>query len=166
VQEQIRLLAGITETLAQASGNTNNVYYSLENNTLGEAALVALSEYGEDKVSGIFLSEPAKAASGRRYRKGFNTTNKSKLAACSKFKNLVETGKLKIASKNLISELKVFVASGGSYAAKIGETDDLVMSMLLAVRIATFLREFDPALDQQLKDSTETEVMPLPFIMS
>jgi hypothetical protein len=166
VQEQVRLLAGITETLTQASGNANNVYYSLENNTLGEAALVALSEYGEDKVSGIFLSEPAKAASGRRYRKGFNTTNKSKLAACSKFKNLVETGKLKIASKNLISELKVFVASGGSYAAKIGETDDLVMSMLLAVRIATFLREFDPALDQQLKDSTETEVMPLPFIMS
>ena len=166
VQEQVRLLASITETLAEASGSPNNVYYSLENNTLGEAALVALAEYGEEKISGIFLSEPAKAVSGRRFRKGFNTTHKSKLAACSKFKNLVETGKLKIASKSLISELKVFVASGGSFKAKIGETDDLVMSMLLAVRIATFLREFDPALDQQLKDSTETEVMPLPFIMS
>lgn len=166
VQEQVRLLASITEALAEASGNINNVYYSLENNTLGEAALVALDEFGEENIKGIFISEPGKAGTGRRFRKGFNTTNKNKLAACSKFKNLVETGKLKIASKNLISELKVFVASGGSYAAKIGETDDLVMSMLLAVRIATFLREFDPALDAQLKDSSEPDLLPLPFIMS
>jgi hypothetical protein len=35
----------------------------------------------------------------------------------------------------LISELKTFVALGSSYAAKPGETDDLVMSSLLAVRM-------------------------------
>ena len=58
----------------------------------------------------------------RRYRKGFNTSNKPKLAACNKLKTLVETGKMKIRSSSLISELKTFVAHGVGYAAKPGET--------------------------------------------
>jgi hypothetical protein len=165
VQQQVRILAEITKYLAECTGVDTDVYYSLENNTLGEAALIAIEEYGEQNIKGIFLSEPNKAGSGRRYRKGFTTTNKSKLSACAKFKNLIETRKLQIASKSLISELKTFVASGSGYAAKIGETDDLVMSMLLAVRMATFLREFDPNLDEKLKDSTDDMMMPMPFIM-
>ena len=52
-----------------------------------------------------------------------------------------------------------------SYKAKIGETDDLVMAMLLAVRMAVFLREFDPKLDEKLKDDSEEMLMPMPFIM-
>jgi hypothetical protein len=143
-----------------------DVYYSVENNTLGEAALVSIEEFGEQNIKGVFLSEPSRAGNNRRYRKGFTTTNKSKLSACSKFKNLIETRKLHIASKSLISELKTFVASGSGYAAKIGETDDLVMSMLLAIRMATFLREFDPNLDEHLKDSSEDMLMPMPFIMT
>ena len=140
------------------------MYYIVENNTLGEAALVAIDEYGEENIKGVFLSEPARPGTARRYRKGFNTSNKTKLSACSKFKHLVETRKLHIASKALISELKTFVASGSGYAAKLGETDDLVMSMLLVVRMAVFLREYDPNLDEKLKDGEEM-IMPMPFIM-
>jgi hypothetical protein len=165
VQQQVKILSEITKYLAECTGVDTDVYYSVENNTLGEAALISIEEYGEQNIKGIFLSEPNKAGSGRRYRKGFTTTNKSKLSACAKFKNLIETRKLQIASKSLISELKTFVASGSGYAAKIGETDDLVMSMLLAIRMATFLREFDPNLDEKLKDSTDDMMMPMPFIM-
>ena len=71
-----------------------------------------------------------------------------------------------IASKNLISEFKTFIASGASFQAKIGETDDLVMALLLAVRMATFLREFDANLDEQLKDKSDDFIMPMPFIMA
>jgi len=164
VQQQVRILSEITKYLCEHTLVDTDVYYSVENNTLGEAALVAIDEYGEENIKGIFLSEPGKVGSSRRYRKGFNTSNKSKLSACAKFKNLVETRKLHIASKALISELKTFVASGSGYAAKLGETDDLVMSMLLAVRIAMFLREYDPNLDEKLKDG-EDMIMPMPFIM-
>ena len=164
VQQQIKILSGITKYIAEQIGVDTDVYYSVENNTLGEAALVVIDELGEENIKGIFLSEPKRSGSGR-YRKGFNTTNKTKLSACAKFKNLVETRKLHITSKPLISELKTFVASGTSFAAKIGETDDLVMSMLLAVRMAVFLREFDPNLDEHLKDNTDNMVMPMPFIM-
>lgn len=166
VQQQIKILAEITKTLVETTGANNDVYYSVENNTLGEAALIAISEYGEENIKGIFLSEPKRAGASRLYRKGFTTTNKTKLSACAKFKNLVETRKLHIASKALVSELKTFVAAGSSYAAKIGETDDLVMSMLLAVRMAVFLREFDPSLDEKLKDDSDDLLMPMPFIMA
>lgn len=165
VQQQVKILAEIVKYISETIGSTTNIYYSVENNTLGEAALIAINEYGEENIRGIFLSEPKRPGAVRIYRKGFTTTNKSKLAACSKLKQLIETKKLIITSKSLVSELKTFVSSGLSYAAKIGETDDLVMSMILAIRMATFLREFDAALDAKLKDDRDEFIMPMPFIM-
>ena len=165
VQAQVRLLREITTYIVDAIGNNNDVYYSVENNTLGEAALVAIAETGEENIPGIFLSEPRRPGSSNIYRKGFNNSNKSKLAACAKFKQLIETKKLKVASKNLISEMKTFVAHGASYAAKLGETDDLVMSMLLAVRMLQLLKEFDAGLDKSVRDTLDDFVEPMPFIM-
>jgi len=164
VQRQIVIMQEICKYLAEVAGNTS-VYYSVENNTLGEAALVVISSIGEENIPGTFLSEPRKGATGTRYRKGFTTTHKSKLSACSKFKSLVETGKLIIASKALISELKTFVASGNSFAAKIGEHDDLVMAALLAIRMIQLLQQFDAGLDYELRDSIENFQEPMPFIM-
>jgi len=86
------------------------------------------------------------------------------LAACAKLKSLIETRKMNIASKALISELKTFVASGQSYAAKIGEHDDLVMSTILALRMMQMLQSFDAELDAELRDSSEF-IEPMPFIM-
>lgn len=165
VQQQVRILSEITKGLAEIVNTDTDIYYSVENNTLGEAALVAIDEFGEEKIRGVFLSEPKKIGGGTRHRKGFTTTNKSKLTACSKLKNLIETRKLHVASKGLVSELKTFIAKGNGFAAKEGETDDLVMSMILAVRMATFLREYDPNLDEKLKDSSEEIILPMPFIM-
>ena len=163
VQRQARILQEICSYISDSVGTQNNVYYSVENNTLGEAALVAMAEIGEESFQGIFLSEPRKAGNTNRYRKGFTTTNKSKLAACSKLKSLVETRRMHIASKALISELKSFVASGTSFAAKIGEHDDLVMSTLLAVRMMQTLQNYDPDLDNEIKDASEFQE-PMPFI--
>lgn len=165
IQQQIKLVSDITKLLAETTAPTN-IYYSVENNSIGEAALISIAEIGEENIKGIFLSEPAKAGQTRRFRKGFNTAVRSKLAACAKFKNLLETKRLFVASKNLISELKTFVASGGSYSAKIGETDDLVMSMLLIVRMAQVLQNFDPLLDAKLRDTLDNFELPMPFVMS
>ena len=165
VQRQVVIMKEICGYLADVAGSTN-VYYSVENNTLGEAALICISEIGEENIAGVFLSEPKKmGGGGTRFRKGFNTTNKSKLSACAKFKSLVETRRLVIASKALISELKNFVASGGSYAAKVGEHDDLVMSSLLAIRMIMLLQQFDANTDSELRDTLDTFIEPMPFIM-
>ncbi len=165
VQRQVAILKEITSYLADTIGSSTEVYYSVENNTLGEAALVAIAEIGEENIPGIFLSEPHRAGHSKSYRKGFTTTNKSKLAVCSKFKSLVETKRMTIASKNLISELKNFVAVGTSFKAKIGETDDLVLATLLVVRMIQVLKEFDQRLDNEVRDTLEDFIAPMPFIM-
>jgi hypothetical protein len=70
-----------------------------------------------------------------------------------------------VCSKNLISELKTFVANGGSYAAKPGETDDLVMSLLLVIRMAQLLQTYDANLDTAMRDGVDQIIEPMPFIL-
>jgi len=165
VPGQINVLKEICNYIYEIIGSETDIYYSVENNTIGEAALICINEVGEENIRGAFLSEPARIGNGRRYRKGFTTTNKSKLAVCAKLKTMVESGKLTINSRNLVSELKNFVAAAGSFAAKPGETDDLVLSMLLAMRITQVLQTFDPAIDSKMKDSFDDIMEPMPFIM-
>jgi hypothetical protein len=165
IQQQVGILTEITKYLAETVPNTS-IYYSVENNSVGEAALISISEIGEENIRGIFLSEPRNMGSGRRFRKGFNTTNKSKISACAKLKNLIESRRMTIYSRPLISELKTFVASGASYAAKPGESDDLVMSLVLIVRIAQIMQSFDSQIDLKMKDSLEDIVQPMPFFIS
>jgi len=165
IQQQIGILTEITKYLAETVSN-NNIYYSVENNTIGEAALISISEIGEENIRGIFLSEPRSSGGGRRYRKGFNTTNSSKISACAKLKNLIESRRMMINSRPLISELKTFVAHGTSYAAKPGESDDLVMSLVLIVRMAQMLQSFDSQLDLTMKDSLQDIVEPMPFFIT
>jgi hypothetical protein len=164
IPEQIRILSDIVKYLNGLVKDSNSIYYSIENNTIGEAALISLSEYGEENIPGYFLSDAA-TGSNRRYRKGFNTTAKNKLTACNKLKTLVETGRMRILSKPLISELKNFIANGLSYAAKPGETDDLVMGTILAVRMMTHLQNFHPEMHNQLRDHGESYAEPMPFIV-
>lgn len=156
IPDQIKLIADINKWITEKTGEPNNLYYSVENNSIGEAAIISLREYGESNIPGTFLSE-----SGNK-RRGFNTSHRTKLAACTKLKTLLESRRMSIKSRALISELKTFVASGGSYAAKIGETDDLVMSSLLCIRMIQYLSNFHGDLEQQIRDH-EDMVMPLPF---
>jgi hypothetical protein len=114
-------------------------------------------------MPGYFLSEPS-GGGNRRYRKGFNTTNKPKLNACNKLKLLVESGRMKIRSSSLISELKTFVAQGVTFAAKPGETDDLVMATVLAVRMMQLLQTFHTEMDTQMRDHGDMVDPPMPFI--
>jgi hypothetical protein len=163
IPEQVRILADIVRHLNETVQDPQRIYYSIENNTIGEAALISIAEYGEENIQGYFLSEPGGGGS-RRYRKGFNTTNKPKLNACNKLKLLVESGRMKIRSSSLVSELKTFVAHGVSFAAKPGETDDLVMATVLAVRMMQLLQTFHTEMDTQMRDHGDMLEPPMPFI--
>jgi hypothetical protein len=71
---------------------------------------------------------------------------------------------MKIKSKSLISELKTYIAHGTSYAAKPGETDDLVSASLLAVRMMQHLQSYHPEMDSYIKDHSDMIIEPMPFI--
>ena len=171
IQGQIRVLADINKTIMEECQNKTNklpqLYYSVENNTIGEAALVSINEFGEENIYGMFLSEPVRKGHVRKFRKGFNTTHKTKISACAKFKQLLETGQLKIHSKPFISELKAFVAHGTTFGAKTGEHDDLVMSTMLNIRMQKILADWDPAIYDKMRDADQDgQVEPMPVFVS
>lgn len=111
------------------------IYWTVENNTIGEEVLNIIEFTGEDRFPGTFVSEKKKKGQVRRFRKGFNTDNRKKLSACARMKSLVESDRLRVKSNQLIRELKFFVRKETSFAAKPGEHDDLTMATLLIVRM-------------------------------
>jgi hypothetical protein len=161
---QIKILREIASYIK--SQGDPQIYWSIENNTIGEAALVTIKDIGEENIPGLFLSEPIRKGHVRRFRKGFNTTYKAKMTACVKFKSLIESRKMIIFSKPLISELKAFVATGVGFKAKSGETDDLVSAALLVCRMATVLADWDPSIYEKMSDRDEEEVLPMPIFVS
>jgi hypothetical protein len=162
--QQVAILREITRYIVEKTGDPSSVYYTVENNTLGEAALQQIAEIGEENINGYFMTEPSKGT-GRAFRKGFNTTNSKKLAACAKLKHWIETRKMKINSKPLISELKTFVSAGAGYAAKLGEKDDLVSATLLVARMAILLKQYDSDVHAELKDEIDDIIEPMPFVI-
>jgi len=163
IQQQVRVMRDIIGYIHSITGSEHDIYYSVENNSLGEAALIAINEIGEENIRGVFISESGK---NKKYRKGFCTTHSSKLTACAKFKQLVENNRFTLHSKNLISELKTFVASGNTYNARQGDNDDLVAAMLLVTRIMQALQNYDADIDSRMRSVEPEFDMPLPFVMS
>jgi len=164
IQRQVAIMSEICRYILEITEDPANLYYSVENNTIGEASLNAIADIGEEMIAGNFLSEPRNGGP-MRYRKGFNTSHRSKIAACAKMKLWVETDRMTVRSKGLISELKNFVAIGNTYKAKIGETDDLVMSTLLIIRMSMMLRQYDADLSENLTDTLDDVIEPMPFMI-
>ena len=167
IQAQVRILRDICKHIddqCTEQRRSSSIYYSVENNNIGEAALIAINELGEETIPGMFLSEPVKRGHVRRFRKGFNTTSTAKIAGCAKLKQLIEQRILKLHSKPLISELKTFVAAGLTYKAKSQEHDDLVMSLILAIRMIMMLQDWDPAVYEKFNEMhDEDTLMPMPI---
>jgi hypothetical protein len=171
IQGQIKIMRDILRYIQDEIGqeNTNNIYWSLENNTVGEAGLVVIADMGEETFPGLFVSEPGRKGHVRKFRKGFNTTFGSKISACARVKFLVETDKITVNSRALLSELKTFIAAGTSFKAKTGQTDDLVSALLLVVRMSTILADWDPRVMEVLSSKEGFEEdwePPLPIFVS
>ena len=171
IQGQIKILRDILHYIQDTIGqdNTNNIYWSIENNTVGEAGLVVIRDLGEETFPGLFVSEPVRKGHVRKFRKGFNTTFNSKISACARLKYLIESDKITLNSRALLSELKTFIAAGTSFKAKSGQTDDLVSALLLVIRMSTVLADWDPRVMDLLssKDTFEEDwEPPLPIFVS
>ena len=168
IPAQIRIMTDIARYLEQECGNANSIYWSVENNSIGEAALIVINDFGEENIPGLFVSEPIRKGHVRKFRKGFNTTHGTKVSACARLKTMIENEKMKVYSAPLISELKAFVAAGSSYKAKPGETDDLISAVLLIIRMMTVLKDWDPRIYNTfttVEDVEEYEA-PMPIFIS
>ena len=165
---QVRVLADVCKYIESETKSTNNIYWSVENNGIGEACLLVINDFGEENIPGLFISEPMKKGHVRKFRKGFNTTHSSKTTACARLKTMVENDKLTVNSKALISELKAFIAAGSSFQAKPGHHDDLVSSLLLTLRIMSVMKDWDPTVYETFNqiEADEDYEMPMPIFVS
>lgn len=142
------------------------IYWTVENNSLGEAALVQIDNIGEENFPGIFTHEPRKSGGGKG-RKGLNTNMRTKMTACSRMKTLIETRRMTLKSRALLTELKNFVRGGGSYQAKAGIHDDLVMSTVQIVRLLQICADWEESIETNMKassyDDDDNGATPMPM---
>lgn len=124
-----RILRAIDRT-----GST--AYFTIENNGVGEGML-SLYEDDEDPPNAMLVSN------AESKRPGMTTTPKTKMKGCVLFREMVERNQLHIKSKHLLFEIKNFVRRGGSYAAKSGSTDDLIMAVVNLIRMIEEIASFD-----------------------
>ena len=109
--------------------------FSIENNGVGEG-IISLYNADEKRPNAEFVSESFK-------RKGFVTTNRSKLSACLLFKDMVENRVIKIKSPRTLSEMKNFIRKGAGYQAQSGATDDCISAILIVLRILEHMSSYD-----------------------
>lgn len=120
------------------------VYFSVENNGVGEG-IISLYEADETPpLLAEFISEEGKN------RRGMYTSNKPKMRACLNMKEMVEKNNLIIKSKLLLNELKSFTRKGASYAAQRGSTDDCISAILIIVRILEEIATYEQAAHDKL----------------
>lgn len=168
---QVRLmnkLLRMVDVELRRQGDANpDIYWAFENNTIGEAAVLAVTHMGLDLFPGFLLNEPRRTRTGK-IRKGFTTTKATKKTACFSLKKLVENYQIEIASEALLKELNDFIArdhDSVTFAAKDGCTDDLVSAMLLIMRMIQVVSKYELQLAHTVQDSLEDDFRkPLPII--
>ena len=156
IEGQIQVMQDIMKFMAK-DYKVFQMYWSVENNSVGEAALTVIRETGEENFYGEFCTEPRGTRRSMSKSKGFHTGAKSKIAACALLKRNIEQKKLSIKSKSLISELKNFVSKGNSFSAKPGCTDDSVMSLILNMRMIKYISTFESEVYEAVTSSLTSE---------
>ena len=127
------------------------LFWTFENNGLGQSVIELLNEVGMDRIPAQLMSETGPANVKNR---GYNANVRSKGQAVVKFKSLIESAKMKIRSKALVSQIKNFVSKGDGFAAKSGEHDDLVTATLLIVRMSQVIAKWDDRTAEQFQESS------------
>ena len=77
---------------------------------------------------------------------------------------------MKVHSRNLVHELKYFIAKGNGYEASVGEKDDLIDAMLLFIRMVQHISHWDDELQNQMSGDVggrfeEEPDHPLPMLV-
>lgn len=143
---QHQLLPAVIYKLSMLYGDNSVIV--IENNSIGIEVLDILND-DYDCPSYIYSEKQL----------GIRTTTKTKKIGCASLKSLVESGNYEIVDFTTIQECYNFVQSGTSFKAKDGETDDMVMALVLFAYITTtdFFRDFHNDVEKTLKTMFEVQ---------
>lgn len=175
IPDQVRLLNKILKDIEKklikfgCKDIESNLYWTMENNSIGEAVVLSIQNMGIENFPGTIINEPKKSRTGK-IRRGLTTSKTSKKTACFSLQKLAESMRFEIASERLHMELSNFIKSGeidGIYKAKIGQKDDLVSAALLVIRMVELVSRYDTLTADYVKDYLdESSRPPLGFIVT
>ena len=134
----------INKIITDGSKHTNgkiipNVYWSFENNSVGQS--ISALYYNDEHAPECTL------ISTNDRKPGIVTTGKTKAKGCAELKRSIErkNNNLKINSHLTIVELKNYVGTKTSYAARPGATDDSIAALLIFGQMLELSASFDDA---------------------
>lgn len=133
-----------------------DVYYTIEANGVG-AGIATLLQNSNDEFLARATAISEVDASGLSKRLGFQMSNTKKMKGCGKFKDLVETHRIKLNSKKLLTEMKFFTKQGGTFKALSGAKDDRVMGMIIMMLLLEELANYEEEVNTVMNDITEEE---------
>lgn len=135
----------------------SDIFYTVENNGLGQGIMRLIENSQANELSEAILISDVNADGSPAKRLGMLTTGKSKLAGCMQFKDLIETGKMQIKSRKLLTEMKFFVKTGASFAAERGAKDDRVMACVILCNMLPQLANYEESVYEAVNEVNEDE---------
>jgi len=175
IPDQVKLLNKLLKEVASKMVSLGckdletNLYWTIENNSIGEAAIIVIQNFGVENFPGTIVNEPKRSRTGK-IRKGMTTSKNSKKTACFSLQKLAESMRFEVASERLHMELTNFIKSGevdGVYKAKSGQKDDLVSAVLLIIRVTEIVSKYDNLTHDYVKDYIDESLRkPLPMLYS
>lgn len=148
--EQARMLLRIMKKIyaeQQADpdhAGDSNIYYSIEKNGNGVGVINLILYEGEEKFPGDFID-----SDGNKGR-GIVTSERMKRDYCFQLKKMIERGIFQPASADLVTELKMFIQTGKSFAGKTGWKDDRVMSCVLMLALLDEIKYTEDGIEEAL----------------
>ena len=132
------LYARLKNILLFLQQNSEEVYFSVENNGIG-ASVLALYEFDDNPPRSAYL-----ISEENNKRLGLAMSEATKKRAAMKFKNMIETETYKFYSLALLEEMKSYTRQGATYKAEAGATDDSIAAHLIIMRIIEEMAEYNP----------------------
>lgn len=115
------------------------IYWSFENNSLGEGFVCSLRE--KSNINGLekpqdYIKRGILITENGNKRIGFTTTKRTKTMACAQLKNLLENNRMIINSNEYVKQLSNFTLKEASYSSEgKGLHDDLISASLISILV-------------------------------
>lgn len=152
--------------------NYNMAYVLVEVNSIG--IQVANTLFYQFNYENMFhthvepgrLGQRAILGSGKNRKLGLRITQATKRIGCANLKDIIESKQLIIKDFDIVVELSNFIKKGESFQAKEGETDDLVMTLVLFAWLAKqelFEEMTNTSIQRNHKQEEVKEHLPFPI---
>lgn len=133
-------------------GGCKEIFLGVEKNGVGQGVLRLLENSNDPVMNHITMINDVDKDGISTGRAGLTTSASTKMAACALFKEMIESGKLKLNSVHLLNQLRLFIQQGRTFKAEKGGKDDLISAFLIVMMMLPQLANYEDSVDRAIND--------------